>query len=533
MSQSDSEAEADFMTGDKPLFPYERLYYSASDKANIDSKNEIERERLLADREEDLLRHEQDAALRRLVSQREKEEARVAAKNKRKANAADLDEGQRKSSRQRTKLGGGRAGEASSSIEAYKKQREEKRILGEQRKRAPARRLSPHDEYSDDDGEAESEDDYDYRRSKKRSSTPTKDDPPAELSDIQKARIGRDNFAQVCYTPGFENAVTGCFARVCLGPGRTPGLNEYRVCSIKAITTGRPYAMTGENGRPFLTEKYIVAAHGKAEKPWSFLECSMSRFTEDEWRRYRVTMANEDCKMPTRGYINRRLDEINKLLKFKWNDESIDRRVIAQKELQDKVYRIDEKEDLKTRISHAKDKGDLTLAADLEDQLANIVPMKLALGTSLVSKVETNKPIPQEDRLEALNRRNQKLNAENIRKAQLAEMHARKVVKKTHLAPGVEELFEGGSDISRSGTPVNGLGGTPKLLAATISRSGTPIPTYHLNGTPRGGTPVPSTLGAGAKKPAEKKRPGLPVIRKAMMDDEILAGMDLGIDIDI
>ncbi len=530
MDQSDSEGEL-ASADQKPRYPYERLYHDAEDKASIHSKNEIERERIIAEREENLLRHEQDLALTRLVAGRAKEEARAAAKNKRKASAAELDEKlderQRKSSRQRTKVGGGRAGEASSTIEAYKKQREEKRVQSEQRKRAPARRLSAQDGYSDDDAEAESEDDYQYRRPKRRSPTPTKDDPQAELVEVQKARIGRDNFAQVCYTPGFEDAVKGCFARVCLGPGRMPNVNEYRLCSIKSITTGKPYAMMGENGRQFLTDKYIVAAHGNSEKPWSFLECSMSKFTEDEWRRYRVIMAKENCNMPTQGFINRKLDELNRLITFKWDNRAIDARVIAQKALVDKVNHTYEKEDIMMKLSNAREKGDLLEVANLEEKFANIVPTKLALGTTLGPKVEASEARKEMDRLAALNRRNQKLNAENIRKAQLAEMHARKAKK--HLAPGVDELFEGGSDISRSGTPVNGHG-TPKI-GATISRSGTPVPTYHLNGTPKNGTPRAGTPVPNLLRPAAEKRKGIPVIRKAVQDDEILANIDLGIDI--
>ena len=525
MDQSDCEGElasADW----KPRYPYERLYYDAEDKVNISRKSEIERERILAEREEENLENEQNAALARLVAGRAKEEARAAAKNKRKASEADLDdkpdEKQRKSVRQQKRVGG-----SSSTIEAYRKQRADKKEQAEQRKRVPARRMSPRDGYSDDDGEAESEDDYDNHRRKGHSPTPTKDDPQAELLDVQKARIGRDNFAQVCYTPGFEKTAEGCFARVCLGPGRNPGVNEYRLCSIKSITTGKPYAMMGENGRQFLTDKYIMAAHGKSEKPWSFLECSMSRFTEDEWRRYRVIMANEDCKMPTQGTINRKLDELNRLINFKWDNRSIDARVLTQKALVDKVNRVDEKEDIVMDISKARGKGDLQEVADLEHKLANLVPIKLAFGTTLGPKVQVSEAKKEEDRLAALNRRNQKLNAENIRKAQLAEMHARKAKK--HLAPGVDELFEGGSDISRSGTPVNGHG-TPKI-GATISRSGTPIPTYHLNGTPKNGTPRAGTPVPNLLKPVAEKRKGIPVIRKAVQDDEILANMDLGIDI--
>ncbi len=103
-------------------------------------------------------------------------------------------------------------------------------------------------------------------------------------------------------------------------------------------------------------------------------------------------------------------------------------------------------------------------------------------------------------------------------------MRARK--SKKHLAPGVDELFEGGSDISRAGTPVNGTG-TPKV-AASISRAETPNPVTIANGTPRSSTPTINVL-----KPAAEKKKGLPVIRKAALDDEILANMDLGIDIDI
>ncbi|KAK7900021.1 RNA polymerase-associated protein rtf1 [Exophiala xenobiotica] len=524
-SMSQSEDEADFDPGaDKPIFPYEKLYYDAEDKARIEAKPEIEREEILAQRSEQVERHEQDLTLRRLVAARAREEAKSAAKNKRKASAADLEDTQRKSTRQRTKVGGGKVGEASSAIEAYKQQRAEKNLREQQRKRDGYVRksASPELDYSDADAEAESDNDYDDRRYRRRSPSPPKDEPIAELADIQRARVGRDNFAQVCYTPGFEETITDCYARVCLGPGRDPKINEYRLCLIKGFTKGKPYAMMGSNGRPFPVDKYIIARHGKAERPWSFLECSMSKFTEDEWRRYRATMANEDCKLPTRKFINSKLDQINRLLTHRFTDDDITARMQAQNDLLEKITRNREKEELKERIKAAIAEGDDDLAEELENHLASIVPMKLAFGTSL-SRADSAQVSREQEQIAELNRRNQRLNAENVRKAQLAEMRARK--SKKHLAPGVDELFEGGSDISRTGTPVNGTG-TPKV-AASISRAGTPNPTI-ANGTPRSSTPTINVL-----KPAAEKKKGLPVIRKAALDDEILANMDLGIDIDI
>ncbi|KAL2423498.1 hypothetical protein ABEF95_009757 [Exophiala dermatitidis] len=523
MSQSDSEA--DFSAGaDKPIFPYEKLYYDAEDKARIEAKPEIEREEILAQRSEQVERHEQDLTLRRLVAARAREEAKNAAKNKRKASAADLEETQRKSTRQRTKVGGGRAGEASSAIEAYKQQRAEKVLREEQRKKEGLNRrpASPRDDYSDADAEGESDNDYDDHKYKKRSPSPPKDEPIAELADIQRARVGRDNFAQVCYTPGFQEAITDCYARVCIGPGSN-GVNDYRLCLIKGFTKGRPYAMIGTNGRPFPVDMYVIAAHGKSERPWSFLECSMSKFTDDEWRRYRTVMANEDLKLPTKRFINQKLEQINRLLAHRFTEAEISEKIKIQNDLLEKITRSQEKEDLKSKIKQALEDGNEELAEELEHQLANIVPMKLAFGTSL-SRSDTGHVNPDQERLAELNRRNQRLNAENVRKAQLAEIRARKVKK--HLAPGVDELFEGGSDISRTGTPINGAG-TPKV-PASISRTGTPNPISLSNGTTKSSTPVPTTV----LKPVDKKK-GLPVIRKAALDDEILANMDLGIDIEI
>ncbi|RMD42434.1 hypothetical protein DV735_g2705, partial [Chaetothyriales sp. CBS 134920] len=486
MSQSASEAdfpgsEPDDLEEEKPLYPYEKYYYDAADKARVDAMNQLDREQTLAQRIEQVDRHDQDNQLRRMMLNRQKE-LQKQDKKKRKADAADLDESQRKSSRQRTKLGGGRAAYA------------------------------------------------------QRSPSPAKDDPPAELADVQRARIGRDNFAQVWERPDFEKTVIGCFTRVCLGPGRTPGVNEYRLCQISGFQPGRPYAMTDVAGKPFLVDKYVVCTHGKAEKAWSFLECSMSRFTEEEWRRYRLTIANEDCRMPTKGQIAAKLEALGKLINHRWTDSELNAREHRRKALYDKVNRTDEKEQVREALAEARRAGNEQLIEELEEKLANIVPMKLALNTTLVTKDKKKEEDDEAARLAELNRRNLVRDTENIRKAQLAELHKRK--PKKHLAP--DDLFDAGSDVSRTGTPVNGsntLKNTPN-----ISRTATPTPLALANGSQRTALPVgvgsqtkpisnPSTPLSSSQP--EKKKGGIPVIRKSAMDDEILASVDLGIDIEI
>lgn len=238
MSESESDSDASPPADDdSPIFPYEKLYYSAKDKEEIMAMPEIQREQILSERAQEVDRHNQDLALRRLLASREREEARRAKKNKRKASVAGLEDGQRKSSRQKTTLGGRKVGEASGAIEAYKRQREQKGRRDERRlrdsKTKDQRPLSRDDGVSDVDAEGESEVEWDDRA--ERSPSIPKDDPPAELRDIQRARVGRSNFAQVCFYPGFDDAISGCFVRVNIGPNRETGQNEYRLCQIKRM----------------------------------------------------------------------------------------------------------------------------------------------------------------------------------------------------------------------------------------------------------------------------------------------------------
>ena len=235
MSESDSASDASDVEDDGPIFPYDKLYYSSEDKQRIMGLPEIQREEILSERAQQVDRHNQDRALRRLLASRERESARAAKKSKRKASSAGLDDGQRKSSRQKMTLGGRRVGETSGAMAAYKRQREQKGRRDELRRRDPVakehRAKAKADGLSDKDVSSESEADLDLERSP---SAP-KDDPPADLKDIQRARVGRSNFAQVCFYPGFDDAISGCYSRVNIGPNRETGQNEYRMCLIKSM----------------------------------------------------------------------------------------------------------------------------------------------------------------------------------------------------------------------------------------------------------------------------------------------------------
>lgn len=239
MSESDSESSAkEIADAEKPMFPVENKFYSEKDKAHIISLSEIERESILAERAQLLERKLQDQHLRRLLQARENTESRNNEKKKRKAATADLEDSQRKSSRQKTTLGGRKVGETSSAMKEYKRQLEQKGIRDEERRRHGEERrdrkgrASIDDGYSDADADGESEVEWDDGKPKA-SEHGVRKDEPAELIDLERVRIGRDNFGKVCFYPGFDEAIKNCFARVSIGVDKATGENIYRVAQIK------------------------------------------------------------------------------------------------------------------------------------------------------------------------------------------------------------------------------------------------------------------------------------------------------------
>lgn len=236
MDESDSATDAAGMYDDGDTYPLEGKFMNSTDKAEIMAMPEIKREELLAERAQEVERDRQNRALRQLLKTREADIKK--SDKKRKATAADLDENQRKTSRQRTKLGGGKVGEASTGIDSLKRARAEKtdrqRRRDEDKERNKDRRAHRED-YSDVDADGESEVEWDEGKSKqKKSLSPDfHDAEPAGLHDIERVRVGRTRFAMVCFYPGFDEAITGCFVRISVGVDKETNQNIYRMAVIK------------------------------------------------------------------------------------------------------------------------------------------------------------------------------------------------------------------------------------------------------------------------------------------------------------
>ncbi|KAL6237654.1 hypothetical protein BDW75DRAFT_203303 [Aspergillus navahoensis] len=508
---SDSEGSDAGVADEGPIYPYEKLYHSAQDKQEIMAMPEIQREQILSERAQEVDRHNQDLALRRLLASREREEARKAKKNKRKASAANLDEGNRKSSRQKTTLGGRKVGEASEAIEAYKRQREQKGKRDELRRRdTTTKDHKSKSRVSDEDADGESEVEWDDRE---RSPSPPKDDPPAELRDIQRARVGRTNFAQVCFYPGFESAMVGCYVRLNVGPNPN-GVNEYRLAMITEIKEGKKYALEGANGRSFTTDQYAVLAHGKTTRAFPFVACSDSPFTEAEFNRWRQVMAVEDCKMPTKSQLAKKVMDINRLINHQFTPDELNEKLRKQGLLDTKTTFF-KRVDIEKKLKIAQELGDDDEVGRLQVELAN-------LGST--AKPRAEKKLTEHERLAQLNLRNQKLNYENVRRAQIEERKAsRKAAAAAARGEGSLNPFLRVK--TRAKTHYDANESTPKSFE-NGSPSVTPAPS-----TSNPGTPVRSSNPSNSQNKQSKGGGGK--IRHRNMDDENIAALDLDIDIEI
>jgi RNA polymerase-associated protein RTF1 len=284
--------------------------------------------------------------------------------------------------------------------------------------------------------------------------------------------------------------------------------------TFSGFTSGKPYQMEGLNGKPFVTDQYAVVAHGKAEKEWPFIACSDSGFTDAEFDRFKAAQSADNLRLPSKKALVAKLDDIHSLLEYQWTDEDIQRKINRTNALQAKFANYG-REKIEKRREEAASRGDDITVSKCDAELA-------ALGSgngaskavqAAANAAKLNGKQAQQERLAALNRANRKANSEDVRKAQLAE---KRVLQKAReeaaakqrreneaarekLLAVPDDLFGDASDISRTGTPANG----------TVSAG---------NSTPINEKLKKTTLGGFKKKPK---------------DEDIIADMDLGIDIDI
>lgn len=213
---------------------------------------------------------------------------------------------------------------------------------------------------------------------------------------------------------------------------------------------------------------------------------------------------------PKKAQVDAKIDDINALRNRTWTEKEVSDKLARMQNLK-KKYDSSERNRLLNKLEAAKEQGDEARIAELQGQLDKLEVPKLAFRTSLVPNKKSASPSApsQQDRLAQLNIQRRRDNAEAVRKAQILE---RAKVRK------VEE---------RNATPADG--------------SETPTP---ADGSPANGTPKHNSSGKAPLLPhlqklqmqhhqAGKDKKGIPQIHRPLVDDDIIASLDLELDVEI
>ncbi|SZF06261.1 unnamed protein product [Blumeria hordei] len=525
-SDSDSDVAPDFAE-DVDKYPIDGKFIDSADKSNIMNMPEIEREQILADRATEVERERQSRLMKQILKSREADMRK--SDKKRKNSVSEMEGDQRKGSRQRTKLGGVKVGETSSGIDNLKRARAEK--TDRQRRRDEdkdrSRDWRPNNSFENEaDGESEVE--WADGNSKNKRPTPPdrKDTEPAGLHDVERVRVGRSRFALVCFYPGFEQAITGCFVRISIGIDKATGQNIYRMALIKGFVEDRPYAMETPNGKHFKTTQYIRAAHGTAERNWPFITCSDSAFTEGEWSRYEKACKAENVALPTKARLSAKIDDINNLVNRSWTEAELQEKLTKSGALVNKYIPI-ERNRLNNLIKEAKASNDEQKVAKFQRELEELDGPKLAYSTSMrpSPKKSGSSGLSEQERLAILNRENRRKNAEQVRQAQINERRAAKKAEAA-IARGENITEDHSRRVKTRAKLKHDIAGRHSHRRAEGTEA-LPAESSVLNSEQEVG------LKSYLTNLSAESKPGMASIRRPLMDDDIIGAIDLGIDIEL
>ncbi|KZV95994.1 plus-3-domain-containing protein [Exidia glandulosa HHB12029] len=412
-------------------YPLEGKYMDEADRAKLLALPEIQREEILAQREDEIQKWKDRIALENLV------------KSQKGLSGADDSSTATRKPGTRDKL---------DKYKAERRAKEERRQSRRDRMGSPSstpRKSRAHADSSseDEDGRFTKDDELNSRVSKAHDSKPE----PVNIYNLETIRMGRHKLAEYCDKPWFEKMVTGTFVRIVVGEDQ--GKNVYRICEVlKLGEPVKPYTLEGKTAR-----ETIECRHGTAVRSFSLDRVSNTHFTDREFDRLVKTHQHDKVRFPTRQDIIRKAEELEKLKYHTLNDADIDAMLARKRELAGKnkpEHRniAFEFARLQQALSLAQKRGDRDEVQLLKSQLLQLetdypesVPTQAQNGV----KRPASGALEEEDLAAKINKRNRLMNEENIKRTEAAEAERKRRERKL----AQSKLTVEPAGLSRSATP--------------------------------------------------------------------------------
>ncbi|KAK6359038.1 hypothetical protein TWF696_000209 [Orbilia brochopaga] len=434
-SDDDMEDEEDDNVGPL-LYPYQQYYKNASDKAWVDSLPELDRETIIAERSEEVSKHEEARRMRA----RAREQKRDAEKQKKKDAKALLASATRRSMRGESSAKRNADSKKSAQLSELMKKRDEKNArkaggAGDTDKSKRRRRDSPSRSEGEED-ESSDEHEQPAWASQEKSSSLKKGTEEAGLDDIKLLIVGRSTIAKYWAHPGFEEATVGCFARVCIGNHPETNKPTYRLCIIKGWQDSRHIYEISGSDRTTKFRRNAIIASAEAERPTRVDVFSDSGPTEDEFRWWNAAMDVAKMKRPTVAFVEKKRQETKTVTQRKLTNADFE--IIRLKKTSyypdDPVLPYLDVPGLRRHRQQLVEQGNEAEILKIDRELEWRAPPK-ALTAAM------GKPT-QLDILGQINKRNREINRHDIRKAQLEEKKKNEMAAKIAAEQGDNSFMD-------------------------------------------------------------------------------------------
>ncbi|KAG2159299.1 uncharacterized protein EDB93DRAFT_1114969 [Suillus bovinus] len=464
-------------------FPLEGKYIDESDRERLLSMPEIEREEILAGRQEELMRIQDKRKLHEMLQ----------------AQSGDPESISKAAKRQRTSRGATK--EKSRTLDELKARRKAKDEKKRTKTHSPKRdrSSSPNDmdmsSGEEEDGQITRYEEEEEKDRKLFSRQPDPADEPSSLEDLMGCRLTRDQLAKYCMAPWFEDYVKGGWVRYLVGQDEKDQ-PQYRICEIQnlGVNLTKPYKINDVTVNQTLELK-----HGKSLKVFHMDKVSNAAFTQREFERLGKVCLADDVKLPSKRALEKKVAQMSKLITQPMTESDITAMLARKSQLSNLPSGASltlQRSSLVQAKTLAIRRQDYAEVAEIDAKLAELP----AVATPRNGGEES-----LNDKLAKVNERNRKANLEGVRKAEMLEAERKRRERKMNASgtatpadpsarlKTVPRLFN--DTISRSGTPnVNGTG-TPALQAhdAAGGRSISPLPPLTLS-DPRTGAKKDKSL---------------------------------------
>ncbi|KAH8102183.1 plus-3-domain-containing protein [Cristinia sonorae] len=468
---SDSEAdqpeseEEDVRTNPYPL---EGKYTDEYDRQRLLSLSEIEREDILAQRQEEIQRMQMKSQLDQMVRDQSSKKDDSVSKAAKRAHAPR-----------------GATKEKSRKLDELKAKRKAKGEKKKTRSDSPKRERSssPMDMETDDDeedGQITKHDEQEERDRRLYGEKSASEDEPATLRDLTKIRLTRDTVARFCMRSWFEDFMVGSWVRYLIGNDEHKN-PIYRICEVTGLNNNevKPYKINDQ-----VVNQEVFLRHGSAAKCWAMDKISNSSFTEREFDRLVKVCQHDNIKLPTKRQVEKKAAQLQRLADLNITEAEIASMITRKKQMSadtrsNTVLSI-ERSRLKQALHLAQVRRDEQDEADIQSQITAIEDEIASRERSSGGGAKGEETAA--DKLAKVNERNRKANAEAIRAAELREAERKRKEKKAGT--------NGTSTPTSTYDPSARLKTIPKMFNPR-SAPGTPPPGLKPDsGTPRSTSPA-------------------------------------------